>query len=300
MPEPTAAPKPLHGRSLRQVVARRPVAVFLLLLYGTAGGLALIPAVTTPGLLPNRAILYGPLLSLFGCAVPAFAVTAIIGGADAVRDLARRCLRWRVALRWYLVALLGMPAATMLSAIALYGPAPLHALAEGWPLLLTLFLPTLAIMIVFYNLTEEVGFTGFLFARLQDRHGQLRAVLLTTIFFWVFHLPTFVIDTGSWALAGVVMAVLLLPHLASRLIVGWLYNATGASVLIPGLFHATFNSTVNPTGFAAAVLKLPPQEMFIVLNTIIVVAGLVVATATRGSLGRTLTLPPRTPSGGST
>jgi hypothetical protein len=40
--------------------------------------------------------------------------------------------------------------------------------------------------------------------------------------------------------------------------------------------------------------------MFIVLNTIIVVAGLVVATATRGSLGRTLTLPPRTPSGGST
>jgi hypothetical protein len=31
----------------------------------------------------------------------------------------------------------------------------------------------------------------------------------------------------SGALAGVVMGVVLLPHLASRLIVGWLYNATG-------------------------------------------------------------------------
>jgi hypothetical protein len=63
------------------------------------------------------------------------------------------------------------------------------------------------------------------------------------------HLPTFVLDTGSWALAAVLMGVLLLPHLASRLIVGWLYNATGANVLIAGLFHASFNAIVNPTGF---------------------------------------------------
>ena len=105
-------------------------------------------------------------------------------------------------------------------------------------------------MIVFYNVAEEAGWTGFMFARLQDRHGPLRAALITTVFFWLFHLPTFVVEADSWVGAGVLMGFLLLPHLASRFIVGWLYNATGSSVLIAGLFHATFNSTINPTGFA--------------------------------------------------
>ena len=282
----SAAVQRLHVPSLRPAVARHPVTAYLVLLFAITGGLALVPPLTRPGPLPYEANLYGPLISIFGCAVPAFLVTAAAGGRDAVRDLTQRCLRWRVRLRWYAIALLGMPAVTLVSATALYGLAPLRALTENWPLLLTSFLPTLAVMIVLYNVAEEFGFTGFLFARLQDRHGPLRAALVTTLFFWLFHLPTFVIDTGSWGLAAVVMGFLLLPHLASRLIVGWLYNATGASVLIAGLFHATFNSTVNPTGFAIAVLDLPEGEAFVVLMAIVVLAGVVVGVATRGRLGR--------------
>lgn len=296
MSEGTVTRGPLQLASLRRVVARYPIAAFLVLLYGIAGGLALVPALTEPGLLPNDANLYGPLVSIFGCAVPAFAVTAIVGGRDAMRDLTSRCLRWRVRLRWYAVALLGMPVVTLVGAAGLYGLAPLHALAENWPLLLTSFLATLALMIVLYNVTEEFGFTGFLFARLQDRHGPIRAALLTTVFFWLFHLPTFVVDTSSWALAGVVMGVILLPHLASRLIVGCLYNAAGASVLIAGLFHATFNSTVNPTGFAIAVLDLPPDEAFVILMAIVVLAGVVVVLATRRRLGLAPSVPGGSPS----
>jgi hypothetical protein len=80
--------------------------------------------------------------------------------------------------------------------------------------------------------------------------------------------------------------VLLLPHLASRLIVGWLYNATGANVLIAGLFHASFNATVNPTGFAITVFDLPDDEAFIMLNSIVVLAGIVVAEAAAATRGR--------------
>jgi hypothetical protein len=113
----------------------------------------------------------------------------------------------------------------------------------------------------------------------------MRAAVLTTVCFWWFHLPTFVIDTGSWALAAITMGVVLLPHFASRLIVGWLYNASGASVLIAGLFHATFNSTINPGGFAVAVLDLPREDAFVLLMGIAVIAGVVVAVMTRGQLG---------------
>jgi membrane protease YdiL (CAAX protease family) len=271
---------------LPPVVARHPITAFLVLVFVFSVGLTLVPVITEPGLLPGRRSLMGPLMNILGSMVPAFVVTAIISGWDGVRELTRRCLRWRVPLRWYAIALLGMPTATLLVATALYGFAPLRALAEGWPLLFTSFLPTLVVMIVFYNVAEEAGWTGFVFARLQDRHGPLRAALITTVFFWLFHLPTFVVDTDSWALAGVLMGFLLLPHLASRFIVGWLYNAPGATVLIAGLFHATFNSTINSTGFALAVLKLPSEEAFTVLNAMVVLAGVVVVAATKGRLGR--------------
>jgi hypothetical protein len=39
----------------------------------------------------------------------------------------------------------------------------------------------------------------FVFARLQDRHGPMRAALATTIFFWLYHLPGFLLDTGFMA-----------------------------------------------------------------------------------------------------
>jgi membrane protease YdiL (CAAX protease family) len=149
--------------------------------------------------MPGGATLHGLLENIVGSAVPAFVVTAIVSGRTGVRDLARRSLRWRVRPRWYLIALLAPPAALLVSVTALYGLGPLRTLAQNWPLLLTSFLPTLAVMAVFNSVAEEVGWTGFVFARLQDRHGPMRAALATTIFFWLYHLPGFLLDTGFMA-----------------------------------------------------------------------------------------------------
>jgi membrane protease YdiL (CAAX protease family) len=285
MSDRTAARRPPRPRSLRPVVARHPVAAFLVLVYGIIAGLAVVSALTGPGLLPGGATLHGLLENILGAAVPAFVVTAIVSGRDGVRDLARRCLRWRVPVRWYAIALLAPPAVLLASVTALYGLAPLRAPVEHWPLLLTSFLPTLVVMVVFNSVAEEAGWTGFLFARLQERHGPLRAAAVTTVFFWLYHVPGFLVDTGSWVLTAALMGFLLLPHLASRLVVGWLYNATGASVLIAGLFHAMHNAMVNPTGLGVAVLGLPQEEVLAVLAGLVVLAGVAVAAATRGRLG---------------
>ena len=45
------------------------------------------------------------------------------------------------------------------------------------------------------------------------------------------------------------------------------------------------NSTINPTGFALGVLKLPSDDSFTVLNAIVILAGVIVVVATRGRLG---------------
>jgi uncharacterized protein len=139
-------------------------------------------------------------------------------------------------------------------------------------------------MILLNNVAEEIGWTGFVFARFQDRHGPLRAALLTTVFFWLFHVPSTYVETRSWATTALVLGIFLLPHLGSRLITGWLYNSAGSSVLIAGLFHSMHNAIVNSTGLVA-VVALPQFEVLMIMAGIVVLAGAIITVATRGRLG---------------
>jgi membrane protease YdiL (CAAX protease family) len=78
------------------------------------------------------------------------------------------------------ISLLAPPLILLLAVTTPYGLAPLRALGQNWSLIFVSFLPALAITIVFNNVVEEIGWTGFAFARLQDRHGPLGAALLMT------------------------------------------------------------------------------------------------------------------------
>lgn len=218
-------------------------------------------------------------------AVPAVIVTRVVDGRAGVRDLARRTLRWRVSWRWYAVSLLALPGVLLVLAPVLWGTGPLRALAENWPLLVTSFLPTLGFMIVLNNVAEEAAWTGFLFARLQERHAPLRAALLVSVPFCGWHFLGFARDTGSVLTGAALTAYLLLPHVASRIVGGWLYNASGASVLIAGLFHAAHNATVNPTGLGVAVLDLPQGEVLFVVGVVVMLVAVVVVLATHRRLG---------------
>jgi uncharacterized protein len=275
-----------HVGALRSWIVRHPISSFLVLVYATTAGLAFVPkGLTEPGLLPGGATPHGILENVLGSAVPAFIVTALVAGRAGVRDLARRSFRWRVPLRWYAISLLGLPLIFLICVTTLYGLAPLRALAQNWLLIFTSFLPALLIMILLSNVAEEIGWTGFVFARLQDRHGPLRAALLTTVFFWLFHVSSFYVDTRSWVTTAAILGFLLLPHLASRFIVGWLYNGAGASVLIAGLFHSMHNAVVNPTGLGVAVFEIPQTDTLLIMSGLVVLAGAIIAIATRGRLG---------------
>ena len=187
-------------------------------------------------------------------------------------------------LRWYLISLLAPLGIFWIALTILYGLGPLRALAQNWLLLFTAFLPALAIMILLNNVAKEIGWTGFLFARFQDRHGPLRAALLAGVFFWLFHVSSFYVDTRSWATTALVLGLFLLPQLGSRLIAGWLYNGAGSSVLIAGLFHSMHNAIVNTTALVA-VVDLPQFEVLVIMDGIVVLTGAIIAVATRGRLG---------------
>jgi membrane protease YdiL (CAAX protease family) len=232
---------------------------------------------------PSYQYTSGFLEHLFSVALPAFLVVAAMHGKAGVRDLARRSLRWRVGARWYLIALLGLPIASVLCASVIYGVAPLNALVDNWQLLFTLILPSLLIRIVFLNTIEEIGWLGFLQARLQDEHGPWKACLLVEIPFALWHLPGLLGDTGGQlSLALVFLGILAIFQLFGRFVMMWLYNNTNRSVLLVGMFHATYNTTINT--YAGEFIPVPAEPWFFIVSGVVAVAAVLVVVFTRGRL----------------
>src|SRR5215218_6303247 len=87
---------------------RRPLLMFFVLAFGLSWGNAVLTAASPsfPFLFP-----YGPLLA-------ALLVASATTGRAGLKDLASRCLRWRVGLRWYAAAGL-TPVAIALAAVGL-------------------------------------------------------------------------------------------------------------------------------------------------------------------------------------
>jgi membrane protease YdiL (CAAX protease family) len=224
------------------------------------------------------------LAHIFGSAVPAFLVVAAMHGRAGVRDLTRRCLRWRVRPQWYLFALLGVPFGVLASAI--FGLAGLPALVAQWPLLVTVAVPQLLLFIVLSNGPEEIGWMGFLQARLQERHGPLKASLIVTLPFALYHLPGLMVDEGfglaQLHLALAELGVIAILQLFGRVVMMWLYNNTNHSVLLVGMFHSAFDVTTQPEfgGFIPA----PAGTGTLIASGVVAVAAVLIVVFTRGRL----------------
>jgi membrane protease YdiL (CAAX protease family) len=267
--------------SIRRLVVRHPVAAFLVMVYAVNIAVALPSILTRRDLLPFGFAPYDLLGHIVGSALPAFLVVAAVHGRDGVRNLARRTLRWRVGVPWYVLAIFFVPVTAVLAATALVGTAPLEALGDKSSLLFTLVLPYL-LFALFSNLAEEIGWTGFLFDRLQDRYAPLKASLIVWVPWALFHLPGFYEETGSSLGALYVLGLFAIPQLCSRVLVAWLYNNTNRSVLLVGLFHAAFNTTTGPV--TREFIPATAEDQFLVQVGGLIVAAVLVAVITRGRL----------------
>ena len=270
--------------TLRRVVARHPVAAFLIMAYTVSIAIAFVRLQAGSDIQsPTHEYFVGFLEHLFSVALPAFLVVAAIHGKDGVYDLARRSLWWRVGARWYLIALLVIPIASVLCASIIYGVAPLIALADNWRLLFTVILPSLLIRIVFLNTLEEIGWLGFLQARLQKEYGPWKACLLVEIPFALWHLPGLLGDTGGLlSLALLLGGVFAIFQLFGRFINMWLYNNSNRSVLLAALFHANFNTTINM--YAGEFLPVPAEPWFFIVSGVMALAAILIIVLTGGRL----------------
>jgi membrane protease YdiL (CAAX protease family) len=174
--------------------------------------------------------------------VAAVIITAQEYGREGLRALMGRVLRWRVAPIWYGVTILG-PLALTLAAVALHatlgGRMPsLGTLIGALPVVLL----TALYMIVSVALGEEVGWRGYaLPASLQARHGALLSSLILGVLWALWHLPLFFNpDTLYGNLPFVLFLAYLVPF---TILITWVFNSTGGSVLLAMIFHAFMNAS---------------------------------------------------------
>ncbi len=183
-------------------------------------------------------------LGAFGPMLAAVILTAKEGGRARLRSLLSRVVRWRVAPFWYGVALLG-PIALQLLAMALNvvlgGPSPnLLAMVEALPTVLVLSV----YMLIQVGIGEEIGWRGYALPKLQAGYSALISSVVLGVIWLLWHLPLFFNPATGYSITPFwVFLVFLLPV---SILITWVFNSTGGSVLIVMILHAALNASSGP------------------------------------------------------
>jgi hypothetical protein len=207
-----------------------------------------------------------PDVAAFGPTVAGIVMLYLEGGLAGLRRLVHRTIDVGFSLRWLLVALLLFPVLTGVSlAIATtQGATPTFPWAGE-----LIVLPAAFVFVLLLGgpIQEEFGWRGYALDPLQSRFGATRGSLVLGVLWSLWHLPLFFIPTQTiyyqrpfW---GLLLSVMMLSVLMT-----WVYNNVGGSLLVMVLMHTAFNWS---------------QGMFPVLQTdlgsVLFVAGMVVFTA---------------------
>jgi hypothetical protein len=205
------------------VVERHPRVTFFVLAYGLSWGNYILsmnwPIV--PFLFP-----YGPMLA-------ALIVAGITKGRNGLKDILRRCLPWRVGIKWYAVALF-LPIAIALVAVSLsiLLGAPLSTVAQlsPWYSLFLLF----PMAMIDAPLGEEPGWRGYALPGFPANRSPLENTLILGLLLAGWHLPL--------ALAGgSIAAPYLIATIASAVMTNWIYYNASESALLAILYHTAAN-----------------------------------------------------------
>jgi membrane protease YdiL (CAAX protease family) len=240
----------------------------------------------------------------FKAAGPSYAgliVVALVGGWAGIKEMLRRLVHWRVGIIWWVVAFSG-PLVIILAAIGIHmlagGEAPNFRIWKVEPLLVPVLMLILISPMGGAGGEEPFGWRGYAQPRLQEkwgRWGPLLTSLIIGIVWAVWHLPEFFNPASTqYALGMSGIIPLIIVEIANSIIMAWLYNKTGGSVLVAGvIWHlmidtlsTTLLSDFTVTGMLAGETMQPIDMGLITMHALVMsVSALVLVVATKGRLG---------------
>jgi membrane protease YdiL (CAAX protease family) len=236
------------------VITRHPLPVYFLLAFLGTWIMILPLALSADGAGVFSYHLPEPMLLLifFGAAfagplLASLIVTAAESGRAGLRQFLRRFVQWRVGARWYFVAIFLFLFIFLIAYSLFLGGAPLINLLQNWQLIFSVFLPMVALGILFPSLGEEPGWRGFALPRLQVRYGPLLGTTILGFLHGLWHLPAFFTPflgpfTPSRFLAFIITAVF------ASYFYTWIFNNTRGSILIAMITHGASNAASQLMG----------------------------------------------------
>ena len=242
-------------------LTRHPLPTYFVLSYAMSWIIAVPLALQAQGITHTHLPFTLHYLTAFGPALAALATASLLheplGGIerDTTRSLLHRSLWWVIGFG----SPLAMFAAAQLAARAAAQNAPSwHDLGR------VNFLPELGFIAWWLwfatsGFGEEVGWRGFLLPRLQQRHSPLASTVLLTVGWAGWHVPAFFYLPSYAAIGLRILPGFFFGLFAGAVVLTWLYNRSGGSVLAAVLWHASFNFvTASPAaaGFTAAVTSM--------------------------------------------
>jgi membrane protease YdiL (CAAX protease family) len=234
-----------------------------------------------PLTLYNRGIssFNSPLLNFIAVGGPTFAaviVIILIKEKGGFKKLFGALLKLRISFGWY-VFVFGfwiIVAAIAIGIGAIFG-LKLPSLGQfGWIGLFPIF-----ILMLLFNVWEEIGWRGFALPRLQNSFSDLKIVFIMGPLWCLWHLPLLLDPTSS--MSRVPWNGFIITELSATVIFTWLYEHTSGSLFFVSVFHAMSNTmayvllqlgiyeaTYLPfvgvtTAFAIAILLADGSQRFI-------------------------------------
>lgn len=181
----------------------------------------------------------------WGFIVASLIMTGLTLGGAGIINLLKRYLIWRVDWKWYLVAFFLIP---LISFLAI----SLNALLTQMPidfsnvLAYEIFGPSanlllLAVPFFLFDAIangEEMGWRGYVLPRLQAEYSAFVASLILAVIWAIWHIPKFVTHWNTITFLWFTVDVI-----AKAILMTWMYNSTGGSLLLVTLFHSSFNTS---------------------------------------------------------
>jgi uncharacterized protein len=177
---------------------------------------------------------------LVGPMIAALAVTSMIEGSQGVRDLVRRMFRWRIGAHGWALAL-GTPLLLLMLGLVFDSHRSWTdlGLASGLPQFGPIF--TWAAFVFINGIGEETGWRGFVLPRLRQQHGLVGSSLRLTLIWGAWHIPLFfVVESFDGFNVGTLVGFVF-GLACGSLVLSWLYESTGASILAVAVWHGTYN-----------------------------------------------------------
>ena len=233
------------AQKVTSVFKRYRISLFFILTF-VISGIILIPLLLSLyRIIPVKLPGFLALFAASGPSIAAVTIAYLSDGRTGLATLLKGLTKWRINLKWYLLALLLFPAMILLAMVivASFG-GTFPSISEKLPSLIPIFL----ILTVQAGIGEEIGWRGYATPNLQKRFSGLTACLIVGVIWTAWHLPLFWISGGlqanMWKEVGFIASVTFygIHLIASSIIYTWSFNSSGGSLLMPILLHGSTNT----------------------------------------------------------